>query len=192
MRHVSASSVGLVVLSLLTSLIAFAPTQVYAQQATAQIDGTVKDPSGAVISGAQISLRNTNTNIARNTKTNKDGLYQFTLVPIGTYELTVAQQGFEKYVRKGITLEINQNARLDVALQVGAVSQVVEVQGDVSQVDTVSATLGKVETTDASCSFRWSSATLCNSACYKRASLHPTRTTAPATRFRSADSARNP
>ncbi len=148
MRHVSASSVRLFVLSLLTFLIALGSSPVYAQQATAQIDGTVKDPSGAVISGAQISLRNTNTNSTRNTKSNKDGLYQFTLVPIGTYELSIVQSGFEKYVRKGITLEINQNARLDVALQVGAVSQVVEVQGDVSQVDTVSATLGKVETTE--------------------------------------------
>ena len=95
MRHVSASSVRLFVLSLLTFLIALGSSPVYAQQATAQIDGTVKDPSGAVISGAQISLRNTNTNSTRNTKSNKDGLYQFTLVPIGTYELSIVQSGRE-------------------------------------------------------------------------------------------------
>ncbi len=106
MRHVSAFSVTLFVLSLVTFPIAIGPTLVHAQQATAQIDGTVKDPSGAVIAGSQVTLRNTNTNVAHNTKTNKDGLYQFTLVPIGTYELAVAQQGFEKYMRKGITLEM--------------------------------------------------------------------------------------
>jgi hypothetical protein len=118
-----------------------------AQQATALITGTVKDPSGAVVAGAKVTLRNSNTNIARSVTTNKDGYYSFSLVPIGTYELTVEQRGFEKYVHSGITLEINQNARLDVSLKVGSISQVVEVQGDVSQVDTVSATLGKVETT---------------------------------------------
>jgi Carboxypeptidase regulatory-like domain len=123
------------------------PGDAYGQQATAQINGTVKDPSGAVVPGALVTLRNVGTNVARNAKTDKDGAYLFTLLPIGTYELAVTQQGFDKYVQKGITLQINQNARLDVALQIGTSSQVVEVQGDVTQVDTVSATLGKVETT---------------------------------------------
>lgn len=118
-----------------------------AQQATAFINGTVKDPSGAVVVGAKVTLRNSATNIARTTTTNKDGNYLFTLVLIGTYELTVEQTGFDKYVQSGITLEINQNARQDVTLKVGTTSQVVEVQGDVTQVDTITATLGKVETT---------------------------------------------
>jgi hypothetical protein len=118
-----------------------------AQQATALITGTVKDPSGAVVTGAKVTLKNSNTNVARTTTTNKDGDYLFTLVPIGAYELTVEQQGFDRYVQKGITLEINQNARQDIVLKVGTTAQVVEVQGDVTQVDTISATLGKVETT---------------------------------------------
>jgi hypothetical protein len=118
-----------------------------AQQATALLAGSVKDASGAVVVGAKVTLKNANTNIARTQITGKDGDFLFNLVPIGTYELTVEQTGFDKYVRKGITLEINQNARLDVALQVGTTSQVVEVTGDLAQVDTVSATLGKVETT---------------------------------------------
>jgi hypothetical protein len=118
-----------------------------AQQATALLTGSVKDASGAVVVGAKVTLKNANTNSARTQTTGKDGDFLFNLVPIGTYELTVEQTGFDKYVRKGITLEINQNARLDVALQVGTTSQVVEVTGDLAQVDTVSATLGKVETT---------------------------------------------
>ena len=100
-----------------------------------------------MVAGAKVTLRNSNTNTSRSVTTNKDGYYSFTLVPIGTYELTVEQHGFEKDVHSGITPEINQNGRLDVSLKVGSISQVVEVQGDVSQVDTVSATLGKVETT---------------------------------------------
>jgi hypothetical protein len=118
-----------------------------AQQATAVLTGAVKDASGAIVVGAKITLRDAQTNSSRNTTTGKDGDYVFNLVPIGAYEVTVEHAGFEKYVRKGITLEINQNARLDVSLQIGMASQVVEVTGDVTQVDTVSATLGKVETT---------------------------------------------
>ncbi len=118
-----------------------------AQQATAQITGTVRDVSHAVVVGAKVTLKNADTNISRSVTTNKDGDYLFSLVPIGTYELAVQQTGFSKYVRTGITLEINQNARLDVDLKVGTSSQVVEVHGNVTQVDTISATLGKVETT---------------------------------------------
>jgi outer membrane receptor protein involved in Fe transport len=113
-----------------------------AQQATALIAGTVRDTSGALVAGAKVTLKNSGTNIARSAATNKDGDYLFTLVPIGAYELSVEQKGFEKYVHTGITLSINQNARLDIALQVGASSEVIEVTGDVTQVDTVSDTIG--------------------------------------------------
>jgi hypothetical protein len=118
-----------------------------AQQATAVLAGSVKDETGAVVVGAKVSLKNSQTNVERTTTSGRDGNYVFNLVPIGAYGLTVEQAGFETYVRKGITLEINQNARLDVALQIGKASQIIEVTGDVTQVDTVSATLGKAETT---------------------------------------------
>ena len=127
--------------------LAFLCPKASAQQATAQIAGTIRDSSHAVVVGANLTLRNTDTNIARSTRSDKDGNYLFTLVPIGSYEITVEQAGFSQYVRKGITLEINQNARLDVELKIGSTSQIVEVTDDVTQVDTVSATLGKVETT---------------------------------------------
>src|SRR3984957_18114920 len=118
----------------------------HAAEVTATLSGTVKDSTGAVVSRASVIVTNTDTNAARSSMTLNDGSYQFTLLPIGTYRVTVEQTGFRKYVREGIVLNVNQNARLDVALQVGAASQVVEVTGDVTQVDTVSATLGNVET----------------------------------------------
>ena len=121
--------------------------QAAAQQATAQLTGTVKDPTAAVVAGAKVTLKNSDTNIARTVNTNKEGDYLFTLVPIGTYELTVEQQGFSKAVQRGITLDVNQNAHLDITLQIGTTTQTVEVSSAVSQVDTISATLGKVETT---------------------------------------------
>ncbi len=122
--------------------------QSVAQQATAQISGTVRDMSHAVVVGAKVTMKNSGTNFKRSMLSDKDGNYLFTLLPIGSYELLVEQAGFSKYVRTGITLEINQNALLDVDLKVGTTSQVVEVNGNVAQVDTISATLGKVETTE--------------------------------------------
>jgi len=130
-----------VVLSAL-SLVVFCTERVEAQQATALLTGTIRDSTGAVVSGATVSLKNSDTNIVRTVNSSKDGDFLFTLIPIGRYQLEIEQPGFSKYVRKGITLEINQNARLDVVLQVGAATQVVEVTGDVTQVDTISDTIG--------------------------------------------------
>jgi len=119
-----------------------------AQQATAQVTGKVTDSSGAIIVGADVTLRNSQTGVSRNTTSNKDGEYLFTLVPIGNYEIAVKRQSFQTYEQKGITLDINQNAKIDVALHAGASSEVVEVNANATQVDTQSATLGKVETTE--------------------------------------------
>ena len=134
--------------SLIACLVTMNVKQAAAQQASAQISGTIHDTSHAVVVGAKVTLKNSATNVLRSVTSNKDGDYLFTQVPIGTYELLVEQTGFRRYVRGGITLEINQNAKLDVALEIGTTSQVVEVEGNVSQVDTVSASLGKVETTE--------------------------------------------
>ena len=148
MKHVSASQgwsarYFFAVFAVALSLIAF-PAR--AAEVTATISGTVKDPTGALVAKANVTLTNTGTNVSHSVLTGNDGSYLFTLVPIGTYRLTVEQSGFRKYVREGIVLNVNQNAKLDVTLQVGASEQVVEVTGDVTQVDTLSATLGNVET----------------------------------------------
>jgi Carboxypeptidase regulatory-like domain len=136
-----------IVLSVSLSLSILGSEPAAAQQASALITGTVKDTTGAVVAGAKITVTNTGTNVSHSTTTGKDGDYLFSLLPIGTYQLAVEAAGFEKYAQTGITLEINQKARLDIELKVGSTSQVVEVQGNVTQVDTVSATLGKVENT---------------------------------------------
>lgn len=149
MEHASASP-GLSFQARLLSIIAIvfllAGLSVQAAEVTATISGTVRDATGAVVSKATVTLTNTGTNVAQKATTDSNGAYLFNLVPIGTYDLKVEQAGFRKYVREGIVLNINQNAKLDVVLQVGASEQVVEVTGDVTQVDTLSATLGNVET----------------------------------------------
>jgi hypothetical protein len=133
-------------LASLTLVVLMSALSMHSAEVTATLSGTVKDSTGALVSKANVTVTNTGTNASHSSATLVDGSYQFTLLPIGTYQVTVEQAGFRKYVRDGIVLNVNQNARLDVVLQVGAASQVVEVSGDVTQVDTVSATLGNVET----------------------------------------------
>src|SRR5437868_2778548 len=119
----------------------------FAADVTAQLSGTVKDSTGAIVSNAKVTLTNAQTNVSRTTTTSPDGNYLFTLVPVGNYQIAVEHPGFRKYVQSGIVLEVNQNARIDMALQLGEVSQTVEVVANAAQVDTVGATLGAVETT---------------------------------------------
>ena len=133
-------------LSLLVAFFLLPSLPAAAQEATATIGGTVRDQSGAVLPRAAVTLTNSQTGISRQTTAGPDGNYLFTLVPIGTYDVAAEARGFSKFVHTGIVLDINQNARQDIVLQVGATTQTVEVSGNVSQVDTVSATLGKVET----------------------------------------------
>jgi hypothetical protein len=115
-------------------------------EVTASISGTVKDSTGAVVPNATVTLTNAGTNISKTIQTGDDGGYLFTLVPIGNYRMSATRTGFRRYIRDGIVLNVNQNAKLDITLQPGEVTQIIEVQGDVTQVDTVTATLGSVET----------------------------------------------
>ncbi|MGD0506948.1 MAG: carboxypeptidase regulatory-like domain-containing protein [Terriglobales bacterium] len=136
-----ASRIVAVLLSALCLLL-FCGERSSAQQATAQLTGTIRDASAAVVAGAKVTLKNSDTNITRTETSNKNGDFLFTLVPIGRYQVEVEHESFRRYVRRGITLEINQNARLDVALEVGTSTEVVEVTGNVTLVDTVSDTIG--------------------------------------------------
>jgi hypothetical protein len=116
-------------------------------QAAARLTGVVKDSSGSSVPDATVTLTNQGTNISRTLKTESDGSYLFSPVDVGTYTLTVEHTGFKKNVQSGIVLEVNQNGRLDVVLEVGQNTQTVEVSAEVAQVDTSGAVLGKVEDT---------------------------------------------
>jgi Carboxypeptidase regulatory-like domain/TonB dependent receptor len=118
----------------------------FAADVTATLVGTVKDASGAVVTGATVTLTNTQTNTSRSVRSGNDGTYTFTLVPVGNYSLSVEQPGFRKYIQQGIVLQVNQTAKQDISLQIGTPTETVEVTENVAQVDTVTATLGSVET----------------------------------------------
>src|SRR5712671_7088151 len=111
-------------------------------QDTGSITGTVKDPSGAAVPNADVVVTNPDHGINRHTTSNAGGDYNESALPGGTYDLIVTAPGFKKDQAKGVKLDVAQKARVDVALQLGAVSEVLEVQGtQVAQVETQSSDL---------------------------------------------------
>jgi Carboxypeptidase regulatory-like domain len=115
-----------------------------AQSTGGRIRGTVTDPSGGAVAAAEVSLINEATNVTRDVDSGVNGDYLFIEVPVGSYEIDVTQQGFKKYVRKGIALDLNEVLSLDIALQIGTSAEIVEVTGAPPVVDTTSTQLGAV------------------------------------------------
>ena len=116
----------------------------FSQQNTATLLGDVVDPSGAAIAGAQISVVEESTGLTRLAESNGDGAFTIPLLPIGRYRVTVESPGFKRLVRSGIQLQLNQNARLQLPLELGDVAESVEVTAAVPLVDTVSSAGGDV------------------------------------------------
>lgn len=87
-------------------------TGICAAQSTALLTGTVNDPSGAVVPGAAVVCRNTETDMRSSMLTNAEGLFRFATLPVGSYEITVEKQGFERLLRSGIVLLTGQTLDL--------------------------------------------------------------------------------
>ncbi len=121
-----------------------AATAVLAQAPTGDITGTVSDPTGAVVSGATITLINPLTNFQRVVKSNEAGVYSLPALQPGRYNLKVEMQGFTAQLRNDIELQVAQVARLDFALRVGNVSETIEVVGGAPLLDTETTELGTV------------------------------------------------
>jgi hypothetical protein len=116
--------------------------QLAAQSARARIVGTVHDPQGAVVPGANVTVINVATGVENKTVADNEGHYQVFELPIGSYKVKVQREGFATVETAAYTLEINQVQRIDVTLRVGAKSETVEVAGDAAQVEVVNPTLG--------------------------------------------------
>lgn len=119
-----------------------AACNLYGQAVTGTIFGNVSDPSGALVAGATIRSINTGTSETRSATTDAQGAYLFPTVPPGTYRIEAEANGFKKIVRDGISVGVNQNARVDIRLEVGSLSQEVRVSEDAPIVDTRQAQLG--------------------------------------------------
>jgi hypothetical protein len=118
-------------------------SRVDAQLTTTTLLGRVTDSTGAAVLGAQITATNKDTNLSRAVQTNDDGEYRIEFLPAGNYELLVNANGFKKAVRRGIVLQVSIEARVDVKLEVGAISEIVSVAADVPQINTSSPELGR-------------------------------------------------
>ncbi len=115
-----------------------------AQSTGGRIRGTVMDPSGGAVPSANVMLKNEATGGERTTQSGGNGEYVFLEVPVGKYTVELQLTGFKKYVRKSVTLELNQILTLDIPLQLGGSTDVVEVTGAPPLVDTTSTQLGAV------------------------------------------------
>lgn len=132
------------VLPALALIACVASPRLFAQSTTASLLGVVRDPGGSVLPGAEVTAMNTQTSFTRTMQTDGEGNYLFTNLPIGPYQLKVTMSGFETFSQTGITLVVNQNARVDVGLVLGSTSQTVQVDAQASGVDTHSATMGEL------------------------------------------------
>ncbi|HEY4048437.1 MAG TPA: carboxypeptidase-like regulatory domain-containing protein, partial [Acidobacteriaceae bacterium] len=114
------------------------------QSTFGSISGSVLDASGAALSSAQVTLTNTATGAKETFTTGADGLYSFVNLNPGTYVLDVEKTGFKHFKRDAVVVQVQQNVRIDVAMEVGAVSETVEVTAETPLLQTANASLGQV------------------------------------------------
>ena len=133
-------------LGLFLSIGLFASTSLplFGQSTYGSIAGAVTDTSGATITDAKVTLTNLGTQEKRTESSGSDGLFTFVNLFAGQYRVDVEKQGFKHFVRTPVTVDVQQSVHIDAALQVGEVSQVVEVTAETPLLQTESASLGQV------------------------------------------------
>ncbi|MFZ4984226.1 MAG: TonB-dependent receptor domain-containing protein [Blastocatellia bacterium] len=117
---------------------------ILAQTATGTFVGVVTDQSGAVITGATVTVTNKGTNRVVTVTTNESGAYVVPLVNPGEYEITVTQKGFKKATRAAVTIQVDQRAAVDFSMTSGDISESVEVSSAAPLLETTSSSLGQV------------------------------------------------
>ncbi|MBI3207425.1 MAG: TonB-dependent receptor [Candidatus Solibacter usitatus] len=117
-----------------------------AQNFEATLTGLASDPSGALIAGVTVRLSNLDTGRAITVRTNQSGAYTVAGLVPGAYELTAELTGFKKYLQSGITLQVNQSARVDFTMQLGALTEAVQVTAETPLVNSETGAKGQVIT----------------------------------------------
>lgn len=117
----------LAALALAIALFGASPAQA---QVSAAISGRVTDPTGAVVSGATVAVKNVDTGVTRTTMTDDAGRYSALALPVGEYEVRISKQGFQADVHGGVHLLVGQEAAVDAALRVGQITEQVSVNAD--------------------------------------------------------------
>ena len=111
---------------------------------TGSISGTIKDRSDATVVGAKVVVTNTETNLSQETVSGGEGLFRILALPVGTYKLTVTAKGFKPFNETGIVVKVNDQLKFDVTLDVGSMTEEIEVQANAVQVQTENTQLGDV------------------------------------------------
>jgi hypothetical protein len=113
-------------------------------QASAALEGVVKDSSGAVLPGAQVAATQTATGLTRLGTSNSSGYYRIADLPVGTYTVSATKDGFKKKVLENISLRVDQLANVDIPMDVGTTTEEITVQGESPLVDTSTTSVGGV------------------------------------------------
>ncbi len=116
----------------------------HAQSTYGSISGTITDPSGAAIPGANVTLTNIGTSEKRTESSGDDGHFTFVNLFPGSYRMDIEKQGFKHFARPSVTVQVQQDTRVDVPLTVGQVSETVEVTSETPLLQTESSSLGQV------------------------------------------------
>jgi hypothetical protein len=133
---------GIQIISVVVLLGALAVHPVHAQNAAARIVGNLTDAIGAGVPSAKVAVVNVDTQVHHDTTSNNEGYFQALDLPIGRYNVTIDAAGFRKVTYENQLLQINQVLRIDAKLEIGSVSEVIEVKDQAAVVETVNPTLG--------------------------------------------------
>jgi hypothetical protein len=143
-KDANGSRISLIHIFLGALLFCFASAQAWAQAGIdmGSVTGTVKDPSGALVTNAQCTLTNTDTGVAQTTVSTSAGAYTFPLVPVGNYSLKVVASGFKEYQLDGVVIHLGSTNTEDITLQLGSVNEKVTVASAVPLLQAQDASLG--------------------------------------------------
>lgn len=145
MKHLYQATVLTAIAAIL--LLCLHPASLFAQASTgavAQISGSISDPAGAVVAGAQVTATQTDTGFIRAAVTGEDGSYVLPNLIVGSYELQVVHSGFKTYSQTGIVLQVSDSVTVNIKLEIGSTSQSITVTADASMVNTESSSISTV------------------------------------------------
>ena len=126
----------------LLSLLLIASFHSSGQVTTSELIGTIRDPSGGFVKGAEVGVRSLDTGNTYNAATDVDGKFRIPQLPVGPYEVTVAKAGFVRYIRGPVVLRLNQDADLSIGLELAGVKSAVSVTSDAPLIDTTGSEIG--------------------------------------------------
>ncbi|MDQ6707968.1 MAG: carboxypeptidase-like regulatory domain-containing protein, partial [Acidobacteriota bacterium] len=138
------SRITFIFVALVACILSSTILPVLAQETSASITGKIIDPSGAPISNATVKATDEQRGTIWPTNTNADGIFVFPRIPVGTYEIRVEAAGFKTAVRPHIGLELNARDRIDVQMEIGAVTENVTVAADSAILQTDTTQVGEV------------------------------------------------